>query len=1456
VQARIVVGDDSGRTRSFRVEWAGPATLHQLLTAAGMQLRHRDAAVSVDGVVHGGSATLDFVGLRDASVVSIAPHRFPSTPAADIASHLHLAIIAGPAAGTMVPLPRGALCVGADPAICDLVLVGHGTAPRHLAVEHGPDGSLTIEALAPGVTLDGASLSGRRLLIPGQEIALTGAVATVRVGRAPDAVVEPVENRYEIHRPPRLRPPVGEVVVELPAEPPPPVRQPIPWAASAIPIVMGVALYLFTGSALMLLFVALSPMMAAVNVVTSRRTGKIHHRHALAVYQEAKAEAEQALAASLDRERRDRLIAAPDAATIAATARGPRRELWERRRHHGDFLQVRLGLATLPATVRTVSAADHDHIPAAPTTLDGVPAVVSLAEVGVLGVTGPPSLAGAMACWLVAQVAVTSGPADVQIVVLTGPTVEHERRWGWARWLPHTLAPLPGGPPRFGTTVETAQARIAELVATIDERRGADRSGRADPRRTTDWPHVLVVLDPAYDLRRLPGVDLVLGYGPSVGVHAICVDQTDSYLPTECGAVLSLTSSGTADLAVAERPTLEGILADEVTTPWLAALGRSLAPARDPETVSPTGTVPTRARLVELLGLARLDATTVLDGWARSGRSTSATVGVTANGPMELDLRTDGPHALVAGTTGAGKSELLQTLITALAVVNRPDSMTFLLVDYKGGSAFRDCARLPHTVGVMTDLDHRLTVRALVSLTAELKRREELLARGGAKDIDDYMAMGAPSGALPRLVIVIDEFAGLVAELPEFVSGLVGIAQRGRSLGIHLVLATQRPSGVVSPEIRANTNLRIALRVTSAVESADVIDAPDAARIMPGTPGRAYVRTGHSALSLFQTARVAGPATPAATDQGPEIAVTDDGWSRAGEAPRQAAIESGSVDPTDTDLARLATILREAADRLGIAPQEQPWLPPLPALVRAGDLQRSEPGPDGVSAAPFALIDLPLRQRQETLTYHPGRDRHLAVVGGPGSGRTTLLRTLAMGLAGANSPEDLWLFAIDCGGGELRRLAQLPHSGAVVTRTEVDRVSRLLTRLHGELHRRLDQLASEGYADVAEQRASASRPDRLPYIVVLVDRWEGFTTVFDAIDNQRLTDLVVDLAREGGSAGICLVVAGDRSLLSGRLCAAIEDRLCLSLPDRNDYAFAGLDVRDVPDPMGPGRAVRCPDSAELQIAVAGSDAGGPGQVAAVTALVDAWRTRSDTATGTAPGARPFRVDPLPTELGVHDALAYPRAPGSGDPTPHTALLGVGGDELHAVSVDVLASGGFVVAGPRHSGRSNTLVVMAGSLLTNGCAVLALCPRPSPLACLRDRPGVIGVFSGDDPPVKQVLEAVNAVEGPLVVIVDDATVVHGAPVAELLAHVSIDGPSQGHALIVAGIAEELARPMRGFIYHTVQSRTGLLLCPEHTTDGELLGTRLLKSAVFRQPAGRGVLVDGLVPEIVQVPRATG
>ncbi len=238
-----------------------------------------------------------------------------------------------------------------------------------------------------------------------------------------------------------------------------------------------------------------------------------------------------------------------------------------------------------------------------------------------------------------------------------------------------------------------------------------------------------------------------------------------------------------------------------------------------------------------------------------------AIVGQSSQGTFSVDIRSDGPHALVGGTTGAGKSELLQAWILGMAAAHSPQRVTFLLVDYKGGSAFRDCVKLPHTVGLVTDLSPHLVRRALASLAAELHYREHLLARHKAKDLVELERRGEVD-APPSLIIVVDEFAALVQEVPEFVDGVVNVAQRGRSLGLHLILATQRPAGVIKDNLRANTNLRMALRMADENDSDDVLGSKEAAFFDPALPAGPCPRPARAGSSPSRRGMpVGGPRT-------------------------------------------------------------------------------------------------------------------------------------------------------------------------------------------------------------------------------------------------------------------------------------------------------------------------------------------------------------------------------------------------------------------------------------------------------------------------------------------------------------------------------------------------------------------------------------------------------------------
>ncbi|GLX95578.1 FtsK/SpoIIIE domain-containing protein [Herbidospora sp. NBRC 101105] len=1404
--------------------------------------------------------------LRDGDRVALDPAGAAATVVEEPGGTAELRVAGGPGAGSVHRLGLGAHVIGRDPA-CAVAVADPLLPPEAAVVRLGP-AAITVEPVGTvPLRLAGEPVTGPVDWPENAVLGIGHSVFTVGRVEPPDAHLDALpDGGLAYNRPPRLVPPERVAKIEVPQEPRRPEGARLQLLAAFLPAAFGLVMAWAFQNWYFLLIAFMTPMIMIGQWASDRRHGRKQHRQAVKDHKAAMEAFDRAVEKARAADEAARRAAAPDPAELLLTATGPRRRLWERRTHDADALRLRVGLADLPAEI-TFDPPAPELVPPA----RDVPVALAMRRLGVAGVTGPRPGALAVARWLVAQAATLHSPRDLAIVVLSA-NPDGASQWGWVRWLPHCVTHATGSLASIGGDPESAARRVAELAALITERQGDEGGPLLKPGRLTGGPSswndlgrgapkqaepsfgtyderpydVLVVLDGAQAMRALPGMPQVLRQGPPAGVYTIALDEAQSLLPEECATVVACEDDGTIRLRGGGLDALGTIRPDQVSPAWADRLARSLAPLRDVSRDDPSAALPDSARLLDLIDVPD-----------NPGRSTRAVLGVGPDGPFSVDLRRDGPHALIAGTTGAGKSELLQTLISSLAAVNRPDEMTFVLVDYKGGAAFKECVRLPHTVGMVSDLDAHLTQRALASLAAEIRRRERLLLEAGAKDIDDYLdergttwIMGATGvrqatapgifgraavrttgvrEPMPRLVLIIDEFAALVAELPEFVEGLVDIARRGRSLGIHLILATQRPAGVVTADIQANTSLRIALRVTDARESADVIDGPEAAHIPKSTPGRCYVRSGAGPAVAVQAARIGGRAPGGGGSPG-QVRVTDLPWEALGRPPASTLV---SELAGTTDLARLVDRVIEVSR--GVPKQPSPWLPPLTDQVALPEV-------DGETIA-FGVTDLPWAQQRRPLVLGPG---HLLIAGTARSGRSTALRTIAGSLARQVTADDLHLHAVDCGSGALLPLVALPHCGAVVTRDQLDRVERLLARLRAEIARRQQLLAEAGFASLAEARAAGLKE---PWLLLMIDRWEGFVAAFENYDYGRLVDGVMQILREGPAVGLRAVVTSDRSGLIGQISTVFDDRLVLRLADPADYGLAGLPAKNVPSSMPNGRALSMSEHGivESQIALLADDPSGPAQVAALQSLA---RTAAPATVN-----RPLRVDALPARITADQALGLVR--GFRPPSRLWALLGAGGDALAPMGVDLLGQGpAAVIAGPSRSGRSSTLLTAAQSLLDRDVPVLVIAPRRSPLRELR---GVLAVLDGNARSVREDDQAaagggfgglpgahdpMKLLEGQenYVVIVDDAELISpdsalGTALDEILRKAR-DGD---HGLLIAGTTGDLATAYRGFVAEARKARTGLLLSVQSPADGDLFNVRLPRGATGGGPVGRGLLI---------------
>ncbi|MGW0878209.1 FtsK/SpoIIIE domain-containing protein [Streptomyces sp. NPDC002671] len=867
---------------------------------------------------------------------------------------------------------------------------------------------------------------------------------------------------------------------------------------------------------------------------------------------------------ALDRRPRETRPRFPDSFELPGQVFGAPARLWERGPDHPDHLVLRVGRGA----------------GAAPVTLD-------VRRGGGVGIAADRDVARRLAGWLVAQTVLLHPPSDVAVRVLTDES--GEKFWRFARWLPPDgLMSRGGRPVRISREPAAHTRHLDEAALIIHERLRGERGAGALWGDTA----LLLVLDDPAALRTAPWAEEVLRQGPDVGVHVICLAENEQQLLDPHGTRLVADGTGVwvTDLAEEDGGTGQRCVPDQWVPAQLDAVARLLAPLRD-AIAAPAE--PPAERLLDLLDLDSPTAERIRDRWQGTPRSPAAVLGGSAGRPFVLDLRADGPHALVAGMAGSGMEELVCAWLTALAVANRPDELNLLFVHHDGGEAFARAARLPHTVGVHTALDTYAAARGLTALDAELTRRQRLVKEAGARDFEQYSVIRATDAtdlpALPRLVLVVSDLAQLREELPAFVHGLIDATRRGPALGVHVVFATRRPSDAVTPDLLECVPLRIVLRLADPADSELLIGTPGAARLDPGPHGLVHVRRASGPLELLRRARLGERQDePSAAPGAVRLRVTD--WTGA---PQQSAVRTPvAAGAAGGELADLVRAVGQAATALDDLPaQRVPWPPPLPLSVR---LKETAVGPDArwplrprpATRTPvvFGLRDDPGTQGFRQAAWDLDQDGPLLVSGDAGSGRTQLLLTLAVAVAEQYSVEDVHLYAIDCGSGDLGVLTDLMHCGAVVTTDETERLRRLVDKLVNTVRSRQELFTRSGIRSLHGHRQERRGREKPPYLVLLLDGWEEFLDWVQRTSSHQCGLDLLDLLQDTRT-GICPVITGGRQVLGLRHGWSDSTTLVLRQADRRDYQRAGLQGRPLPPVFGPGRALYAGSGAEAQIAL-------------------------------------------------------------------------------------------------------------------------------------------------------------------------------------------------------------------------------------------------------------------------------
>ncbi|MCB5273847.1 ESX-1 secretion system protein EccCa1 [Arthrobacter sp. SO5] len=1088
-------------------------------------------------------------------------------------------------------------------------------------------------------------------------------------------------------------------------------------ATAVLPLAIGIGLAVITGMWMFLAFTAVSAVSVLVPVVSGRRQRR---------------ELRSAVGAAVREDRERRRRSAPSAAQLLVrgapgpfpvSPAGPGR-VW-----------LRLGLAEQTANIRLEppdSAFRRPPLGLMPVTLDPAPAATT--------VRGPQSAVAGLVRSFLLQLAVYPVARRTRVLI-HGPlgSLPLNARFLAAATLScdeaATLAALEAGPGHGydrGLLMILAGAGSSLLCAA------AARNG---------WQ----VID-------CSATEPASHAGPSTGQSVVLGERT--------GRLSS------------DHASLE-FIPDLVPDPVFDRFCRGSGSADVPEEAAPPAAIPDACSLSDVLTLS---ATAIARRWSESALHPGlpAVVGISGSGPVRLDLQSDGPHFLVAGTTGSGKSEFLRTLVASLAGSHPPGRLNLLFIDFKGGSGLGPLTGLPHCVGLLTDLGTKDIGRTLVSLRAEVRRREELLGACRAPDLRAYESLDGAQLQLPHLVLVIDEFRMLVEEAPEALAELMRIAAMGRSLGIHLVMATQRPQGSITADIRANVTSSIALRVQSEMESLDIINSKLAAAIPITVPGRAYVVRGNEAPEEFQTATV----LPSAAREEPVIVAV---MTAAEFLCRTPA--SVSVDPEPTagsSSSRALAPLIEATtalwESLGGSPPRRPVADPLPARL-AFPLD-ALPADVGHEMVRLGRLDLPEEQRTTELRWSPSRHGHLGLVGG-GPGGTDAALALAVDQL-LSGQQETHLYLLDAagsfGGGPLSA-----RVGAAVGPHELRRAARVLERLAEEMTLRL----------------SAGDAGDSPNLVLILNGWGSWASAFRAGPLAGAEDLVHDLVCDGAKAGITVLATGQRELVTARFFAAIPNRAFFPAGSTEEGRLAWPRLPSTE--ALPGRLAAFGPYVE-----GSSTAGHAGQ------LFDRPTPAVQNPLCRNPERRPFRIEQLPPLVTVAEVLGrgvHPPFSGQG-----RLCLGVGGDELLPTNVVLPRAGVLAVLGARGSGKSSLL-----------CALPALNPSVPWL-----RPPA-GADPGEYWSRIQAEALAGSLDRAAILLADDLDLQSADTNGRLLALNSLGW----RVVLTAGFSQVLLQRVP-LAVHARSHGQGVLIAPRSLLDGDVFGVRF--DVDPSPPPGRAVVIS--------------
>lgn len=1220
--------------------------------------------------------------------------------------------------------------------------------------------------------------SGLKLVLLGDRFAVnrTGVIKHVKLDKCspsknpePDAALPRLPSIYtQYHRAPRMLQKTDNSPIEI--EPPIAKQgqnmQPLwlqlgPSFTMVLPMLMGTMLagnrsggMISSGIVMISTSSALAVMWGLINRKYRKKQADESESQRINMYRKYIQEMEQTLRELNDREYKRLVRTYPNVGQCAMLPTDSTRSLWDRMPTHSDFLNVRLGTGNvaLPNPIQIQKqklSIINDPLRDEParlhhvySTIADAPVTVNLRKEAVVGILGNAE-AVMFAQGLLMQIASLHSYHDVRIAVLTDQPSASQ--WEWTRWLPHVFA----NEDREMRMVASKPAAIHDVMSHLDEvlmmRKNPDAAedGEAEGETALPLPHYVIFCTSYRLLEDEPIMRRLLTN--KLGMTLVMVAPSLELLPKESHLIIN-AGSKPGFLHTSEGDTTQ-VDFEYANHNLLTSFAHQIAPLRVRDAAE-NAAIPTLVSFLDIYGVRRVEDLDVWRMWTENHTydGLRSTIGYSAGSrPFVLDIsdKYHGPHGLIAGTTGSGKSVMLQTYILSLALNYGPNQVQFILIDYKGGGMADAFRSLPHVAGIIDNLQgERVINRALASLNGEIHRRERIFKLLNVNNINDYTRQYGDDPneiKLPHLIIIVDEFAELKSEQPDFMRELVSASRVGRSLGIHLILATQKPSASVSDEIWANSRFHLCLRVQTRSDSMEMLKRPDAAYIKG--MGRCFIQIGND--ELFEQVQTSysglayNPNEPRAEEM-PHL-LGDIGQAIRVPKRRKSTkdLVSGQKETTQMDavLERISAVSGEH----GLSHSKQLWLPEMRPQIYLGESRLFSNGvvrkgkypnaPEGVSLM-LGMADDVANQRYIPYIVNLTQMRNLMIVGLAGAGKTTAVQSMVYSLASQYDPEHLHMYILSLTSQSLGNLRQFPHVGDIAFENELIEIKRFINMLFEEEARRSElfaQASTDSFIEFNRSQRLRGKPE-VPAIVVFIDRYEQIRTMFDNDDfyNTRIQALL----REGSGRGIHFVVTAlAKNEIPSKLYAFFSG-IALQLRDRSDYSeVIGKRVPyDMPPVANyPGRGIALVDETpfEVQLALGGRGNLSPDMpgfaslndymsyaletaMPTPTPLTDVERAEmisnyARTLEALWKGKRPAKIPRIPEEPTYELFIEEPGF-AEAQQTPYQLPIGYDMVKGSLTTIDLEKSFSWLVLGPKKSGRTNFLKFVARMFSARGADV--------------------------------------------------------------------------------------------------------------------------------------------------------